>query len=95
MFTGADWIVVIGALGAALAGVIGVWIQRGRNVNDSEADTIRKQRAIVVALAEHDRQMFIEAINRLSKTIEDCAETIERHRHAVGDQTAEIRRQKD
>lgn len=91
MFTGADWVVVMGLLGAGVAGALGVFVQRLK----AGADSDRKQRAIVVALAEHDRQMIIDAINRLSKIIEDHVETLERHRHAVGDQTAEIRRQKD
>jgi uncharacterized membrane protein len=93
MFTGADWLVVIGAFFAGIAGVIGaVWRQRDRGLAGAAV-----QPRHGVALSDDDRSLLrqlVDVIDGHRKSIDGHAEMIGRHRHAIGDDTAERRRQR-
>lgn len=90
MFTGADWLVVIGALGAAIAGLVGAWWQGKRQAGTSNEVEVeeRPRKTLTVALAEDDRTLIHSASRRLDDALAD-------HRRAIEEQTAALKRKDD
>lgn len=91
-FTGADWIVVILAAGAGIAGAIGAWLQHRRGPDDDAgAIPVRPGKTFIVELGEESRR----AISRMTDAMHDhgrrVGDAIGDHRDAIEDQTRALK----
>lgn len=91
MFSGADWIVVILAVGAGVAGAIGAWAQHRKGSDDGDDEPPRPRRGLMtITLDEDDRDLIQKAARRIEDALGDHGERLHR---ALGDHGEKIERQ--
>lgn len=86
-FTGPDWVVVILAAFAGIAGALGAWLQHRRGPDEDAAAPARRGKTFVVELGEESRRV----ISRMTDAMHDhgrrVGDAIGDHRDAIEDQT--------
>lgn len=90
----ADWI-GLATLIFAITGAVAAAFWQRRKAPDHEAEEPFKPKPIVVSLHENDRDLVHSVkdhIGDLTKAVDELGDIVGKHRHAIGDQTAEIRR---
>lgn len=87
MFSGSDWIVVIGAVGAALATVIGALLTHRRP--PKPAPPPEKP---VVHLHDDDRTLLAKVIDTIHRGVTRIEDALSEHRRAIDDNSDHLRR---
>ena len=92
-----DYVGIATLLAALLAAALGAFYA-SRKVRDKEAEEPYRSKPLTIALREEDAGRvdgLADALRDLRKAIADHAEIVAKHRHAVGDNTAERQRGRD
>lgn len=90
VFSGADWIVVIGAVGAAAAGVVGAWLAHRRPPEPSDEADAKAQAGI--RLHEEDRTLVHKLIDVVSRGVTRIEDAIADHRRSLDNNSDELKR---
>lgn len=89
-FEGADILVVIGAIGAGVATVLGAWLTHRRPPAEEESrpDSARS----IVRLHDEDRTLLAKVIDTIHRGVTRIEDALSEHRRALDDNSDHLKR---